>query len=173
MIINFDQAITTFLYNLLPHNQFFNSFFSFFSLSGISIIVWFIAAALLIFFEEKKNRKFIFYLAVSLFITFVLTNVILKNIFQRERPAITTQKVISCPLDFSFPSGHASAAFAGAVILSSFDRKRRLLYFIVATLIAYSRIYLGCHYFIDIVGGGILGGLISTMTLKVKGVFFR
>lgn len=166
MLNNLDRVITEFLSNILPHNQLFDTVFSFFSLYGFSIIIWIIAGLLLILFEEKKNKLFIIYLLTALVTTFILANVVLKNIFQRPRPLINNELVQQCPNDFSFPSGHASAAFAGAVMLSAFDKKRRWFYYLTAVIVSYSRIYLGCHFFFDVVAGGIVGTSISSMLLK-------
>lgn len=169
LIGSIDHTVTNFLFGIIPHNQSFDSFFSFFSFYGISVLVWVILAALLIIFEEKRDRKFIVYLALSLFLTFFLTNIVFKNVFHRQRPINTIVKSLSiCPKDYSFPSGHASVAFAGAAILATFDKKRRLGYYAIAVIIAYSRIYLGCHFFIDVVGGSILGYVISITVLFLK-----
>ncbi|QQG44158.1 MAG: phosphatase PAP2 family protein [Candidatus Roizmanbacteria bacterium] len=171
LIANIDRGITAFLYNFFPHNQFFDYIFSFFSFYGSSIIIWFIAALLLVIFAEKKNKKFIIYLAVALLITLFLTNVVFKNVFHRVRPVQTPNTSISCPKDFSFPSGHASAAFAGAVVLAVFDKKRKYFYYGTAILIAYSRIYLGCHYFLDVLGGSIVGSIVAYLTLRFGQIF--
>ena len=56
--ISFDQQITKIIYSLIPHNQFFDNFFSFFSLAGANIWIWLIIIVVLIIFEEKKDRYF-------------------------------------------------------------------------------------------------------------------
>lgn len=73
-----------------------------------------------------------------------------------------------CPADFSFPSAHASTAFAAAAVLTYFDRKRRWFYYLVAILISFSRVYLGCHYFLDIFFGALLGYAVSKLVLLLK-----
>ncbi len=168
-----DQSITLFLKNLISHNVFLNYFFSFFSLIGWAAIVWIVLAILLVIFEEIKHKKFILYFTISLLTTTLLVNIITKNIVRRPRPASTNfnqfQLILtnSCPIDFSFPSGHAATAFAAATILTYFDKKRRWFYYIVALLISYSRIYLGCHYFLDVLVWVIIGFLISKASLKL------
>lgn len=168
MLSNTDQQITLLINLLLPHNQFFDAFFSFFSLRGIAFFIWIALAIFLVFIEEKKypgiskkDRMFILSFSVSLLLTFVLVNYLVKPIVHRPRPITLS----NCPKDFSFPSSHAAIAGAAACILSFFDKKRRFFYWIIALLISLSRIYLGCHYFIDVVAGVFIGYLISMLTL--------
>jgi undecaprenyl-diphosphatase len=171
-LIYLDTVITNFLKNLLPHNLFFDLFFSFFSLKGNAIFVWILVIIIALFLEEKKHpgiskkdKKFIIAFTLSFLLTALLVEYPLKNLFHRPRP----NQLISttCPTDFSFPSGHAATAFSAATVLTFFDKKRRFFYYTIALLIAYSRLYLGCHYFLDVLGGGILGMVISNLILKV------
>lgn len=176
-IINFDTQITLFLKNLFPHNLFFDGVFSFFSFIGSTAIIWLLIIFLVVFFEEKahpgiskKDKKFIIIFSLTIFLSFLISEVILKNIFRRPRPISTGfnrfQLVLTnYPKDFSFPSGHTTIAFAAAACLSFFDKKRKWLYYMLATLIAYSRIYLGVHYFLDVIAGGIIGTIIAQILL--------
>lgn len=61
---------------------------------------------------------------------------------------------------FSFPSNHAANSFAAVVFLSLEFRRRKwtvAVLFTIAALIGYSRIYLGAHYPLDVLGGALLG----------------
>lgn len=166
-IIFFDQQITQLINSLLPHNYFFDKFFEFFSLIGASIWIWLIITVVLVFFEEKKNHRFIIYFLISFLITSFLVNYILKGNFPRQRPYLQYNlETNSCPTTSSFPSGHAALAFASAYMLAVFDKKRRFYYYSFAVLVALSRIYLNCHFFLDTVGGGIIGIIISFLVLK-------
>jgi len=177
-ILQLDLQATQFINELMPHNQFFNLFFSFFSFKGSALIIWIIVIIGVIIIEEiqhpgiqKRDIKFVIIFLLSFFITYVVSDVVFKNIIQRPRPAFiktSAGKPIptnSCPKDFSFPSTHAATAFAAAVVLTFFDKKRRWFYYLVAILISFSRIYLQCHYFFDVIGGGIIGYLISNIIL--------
>ena len=170
-LIYLDTVITNFLKNLLPNNFFFDLFFSFFSLKGNAIFVWILVIIIALFLEEKKHpgiskndKKFIIVFTLSFLTTAFLVNYPLKNFFHRPRP----NQLISttCPTDFSFPSGHAATAFAAATVLTFFDKKRRFFYSTIAFLIAYSRIYLGCHYFFDVFWGGVLGFFVAKILLS-------
>jgi undecaprenyl-diphosphatase len=182
-IVSLDYLLTNFLNKLIPHNIFFDYFFSFFSLKGASILVWILIIAMVVILEErrnpgisKKDKKFIILFSLSFLLTLLFTDVILKHIFQRIRPFLTLYGHVlifqaNCPKNFSFPSGHASTAFAAATILTFFDKKRRWFYYTVAVLISYSRIYLGCHYFLDVIAGAIIGYIISQLLLFVHDTF--
>lgn len=166
-----DKQITQFINTFLPHNSFFDAFFSFLSMKSVSVTIWIVIVLLLVFFEFKKNREFVIYFFAGTLSTLFLNDVVLKKLFSRHRPyevLVAVSKI--CPKDFSFPSGHASTAFAAAYILSVFDKKRALYYYILAFLIGISRIYLGCHYVYDVVAGsavGILVGFLSTHYIKI------
>ena len=177
--LNFlDTKITNFINSIILHNPFFDYFFSFFSLKGNSIFIWVLLIIIALILEERKNpgiqkRDIIFVTTflLSFFATSMLVTFVLKNIFQRPRPFFPTSnfqlQTANCPKDFSFPSGHASAAFAATTVITAFDKKRKWLYFLVAILISLSRIYLGCHYFFDVVGGGFVGFTISYVILHL------
>jgi undecaprenyl-diphosphatase len=161
-----DKQITAVINGLLPHNLFFDYFFAFFSQKGSSILIWVVIFLLLVIFEEKRDKHFIIYFILSVAVSAFLTNILLKNVFHRPRPVIvygqgSALSLQTCPADFSFPSGHATIAFAAASVLSAFDKKRKYFYYLIAVLVALSRIYLSCHYFFDIVAGALLGYAVS------------
>ncbi len=175
-IISLDYFLTNLFSKLIPHNQFFDRFFSFFSLKGSFIFIWLLVILIVLILEERKNpgitkqdKKFIFIFSTSFLLAFILSDLVLKNIFIRLRPFLDTKYSILntfiCPTDFSFPSTHAATAFAAATVLTYFDKKRRWFYYTVAVLISYSRIYLGCHYFLDVTTGALIGYLISQLLL--------
>ncbi len=168
IIFGLDITFTNWINTLLPHNRFFDLLFSFFSLRGGSVIIWMAIVALLVFFEEKVDRKFVVYLVVALGLSFLITTG-LKAVVQRPRPTyLANNKVTTCDKDFSFPSGHATIAFASAVILAAFDKKRKYIYYAIAVLISISRIYLHCHYLLDVITGAAIGTVCSMVVLKFK-----
>lgn len=167
LIARLDITITNLLNSLLPHAAFFDSIFKFLSLQGATIIIWIVILAILILFEEKRDKKFIIYFFLSIALAYLFTE-FLKNLTFRVRPEVTYQSLIGmCPATFAFPSGHAAVAFAASTILSVFDRKRRFIYILFAILISLSRIYLQCHFLLDVVGGALLGIAVSLIVLRI------
>ncbi len=183
-IIPFDYFLTNIFSKIIPHNIFFDYFFSFFSLKGSSIFIWILVIALVVILEERKNpglsirdKKFAFIFSGTFIFTFFISDIILKNFFRRPRPYLLMKSFYSnlvsgvCPMDFSFPSAHAATAFAAAGVLTYFDKKRSWFYYSVAIFISYSRIYLGCHYFFDVVAGALFGYLISKLIIRFTSQF--
>ena len=105
---------------------------------------------------------------------------VFKNNFERLRPCheASLADIIhtvrdKCGGHYGFISSHASNSFALAVFLSGFIRRRYryfpLFILIWASVVSYSRIYLGVHYPFDVIVGAIFGSLLGYLALS----FFR
>jgi len=166
-IIKLDELITSLVYN--AHSDLIDEFMILLSMYGREI-VWSVVIAYLGLFAGWKGKK----LAVIIIISFLIImplNTLLKNIFERPRPAVERQEIV-VPLktDFAYPSGHASIVSSGALILMILYRKEKELIFssllaIESALVCLSRIYVGDHYFFDIIGGALLGSGISLLAI--------
>ncbi|HRW63714.1 MAG TPA: phosphatase PAP2 family protein [Bacteroidales bacterium] len=93
-----------------------------------------------------------------------------KNVFMRLRPCHTPelQEIVhlvnnKCGGQYGFVSSHAANTFAVAFFLSRLFKNKGFTYFIFfwASIVSYSRIYLGVHYPLDIIGGAVLGYFIG------------
>lgn len=115
--------------------------------------------------EGRKKRKIYgIMLLISLAVTAILGNLIIKNIIQRPRPFQVDTSVVPLiyPREYSFPSGHTSSSFTAATIIFLYNSKWGILAFFMAGLIAFSRMYFFVHYPTDIIGGIVLGVFCAT-----------
>ena len=98
----------------------------------------------------------------------------LKKLIMRPRPFLEIPSLVPAikkvPKSFSFPSGHTTLAFSVAFIIYRILPKRYSIpAFLIAALVAFSRLYLGVHYPSDILGGicvGYVAGLITDFIYK-------
>jgi membrane-associated phospholipid phosphatase len=99
----------------------------------------------------------------------------LKFLIQRQRPFFfleVASKISKGPgeiLDPSFPSAHGAFAFMMATVLSHWFPRYRIVFFIVAGLIGWTRIYLGLLYPTDVIAGVLLGYGITKLFLLWNG----
>jgi undecaprenyl-diphosphatase len=90
----------------------------------------------------------------------------------RRRPYVAhpePEPLVTTPVDLSFPSGHAATSFAGAALLTAFAPRFAAPLFLIAAAIAWSRVYVGVHYPLDVVAGALLGLGVAAVLLQLKG----
>jgi undecaprenyl-diphosphatase len=88
----------------------------------------------------------------------------IKALVDRPRPPsryATPEPLVPIPRDASFPSGHAATSFAAATILTFAWPRLAPLFFVLAAAVAFSRVYVGVHYPLDVIGGAALGVLVA------------
>lgn len=152
-----DSTLSTWLAQIFPHNPTTVFVFSLFSFNTSAVAIWASVFAILLVLKIVNRKHAIVYF-ITMASTALLSNYILKWIFQRSRPIPPPEALgFVCPTDYSFPSAHAAISFACAVVLSRYDKKRAVFYYTLAVLISYSRIFLYCHYFFDVITGIMLG----------------
>jgi len=129
-------------------------------------IIWIIIAAILMI--SKTYRRIGFMVIAALILSTILGEGILKHVFQRIRPSAdipTANLLITKPLSYSFPSGHTISSFAVAGVLAKYLKNYALEFFSLASLIAFSRLYLYVHYPTDVLAGAIFGLLCSAIII--------
>lgn len=132
------------------------------SKAGERRIIWLVLSGLLCVFP--KYRKAGVTMLTALALDVLLCNVMLKPLVGRMRPfTVNTgmELLINAPKDFSFPSGHTAASFAAAFALLFVKNKLWIPSMILASLIAFSRLYLYVHYPTDVLAGILLGLIVS------------
>lgn len=116
-----------------------------------------------------KGRIAVLSMIVAVGLTDYISAEFIKEFFGRIRPChelIDVRLLINCGSGKSFPSNHAANNFAMAVVLTHFYKKWTWLFFTLASLVAFSRVYTGVHYFSDIVGGAIFGTIMAIIILQ-------
>ena len=135
-------------------------FFSLITKFGDHGIFWLALTIVLLCF--KKTRTCGAMMAISLFIGFLVGNIVLKNIIARPRPFIQDpvlmgKLIISPPSGYSCPSGHTLASFECAVAIFMNNKKWGAAALVLAALIGISRNYLLVHFPSDVLFGLVLG----------------
>jgi undecaprenyl-diphosphatase len=157
------QAVDARLYlaiNHLPHTPMTNAFMYFVTMvmnGGFGWIVGLLLAALV---DRKRNRQALLQVIPPLWIATMTVEYPIKYYFRRRRPFIDVVQAIAVgkkPGTFSFPSGHSAAAFAGAWLLRRHYPRLAALWYAIAGLVGFSRIYLGAHYPGDVLSGALSG----------------
>lgn len=130
---------------------------------------WFWIALAIALFSFRKTRRIGLCTGLALLIGAFITNIILKPLIKRTRPyeeISDLQRLIEAQEDKSFPSGHTTASFAAAGIVYMMVSKRwGQATMMLASLVGYSRMYLGVHYLTDVLAG-VSVGLGSAMIVE-------
>jgi undecaprenyl-diphosphatase len=164
------------LINHLPHNALLNDIALAISGIGSYGFIWFCLGLWLFFREEKNDHQFWFKLIPAFLIADFLVEAIFKPIMGRVRPTIDIGAVIigsNINDSYSFPSGHATIAFTLATVLAYKEPKYKYWFYLLAILIALSRIYLGKHYPFDVIVGAILGYLLGHLWVYIANMIIN
>lgn len=131
-----------------------------------------ISILVILFAFNKTRHRFAIPVFISV-MTSAALNFLLKNIIARPRPAGI---MLVNATGYSFPSGHAmvNIALYGMVILLvwKYIENKKLRYIITAVCaslilaIGYSRVYLGVHYTTDVLGGWVIGLVVTVIVYK-------
>lgn len=125
----------------------------------------------------KKTRRDGIYCGVSILLTFIVVNLIIKPLVFRTRPYDLFETLVPLgvvPHDGSFPSGHSANAFSCAWVLfrrakttrAAAVRKIGVPALILAILISLSRIYSTIHFPTDVLVGALIGIVMSEISIR-------
>jgi len=137
---------------------------------------------LLFYFLFKKERRpkiiqGIINLIIIVFVSWTI-NYFLKKLIHRPRPFVNHQNIYlllinEAPLQ-SFPSGHATIAFALAFATYLFSKKAGIFFFFLALLVGWGRIFAGVHYPSDIFCGFLIALLVTIIfNLFIKKLLWK
>lgn len=125
---------------------------------GDSGFIFLVIAAILL--ARKRTRRYGVLLLIALAINTLVVNATLKPLLARIRPYDFAPGItpgIAPSSDYSFPSGHTSAAFAAAAAMGVAGKKPFVALTGTAVLMGISRIYLMMHYPTDVIFGAGIG----------------
>lgn len=166
-ILNLDKDIILNINNFMQNQIILQKIFAFITNLGNGGAIWIVTGIGLIL--NKKTRRCGIVVLASLCIGALIGNLALKNIFERARPFTTLglTPFIPAPTDFSFPSGHTLSSFTASTSIFLFYKKWGIVAFILAFLIAISRLLLLVHYPTDVLTGAIIGIFVAILTKKI------
>jgi undecaprenyl-diphosphatase len=159
--------------NHLPHNRWFNWFFRFITLIFTGGLGWYLIMVLFILFDPRKGTRLVRHTVLPLSAASSLVEFPIKTFFHRSRPFIAFIQAIVIgkkPGSWSFPSGHSASSFAGAWLLSHEYPRQSPVFFMLAALVGFSRIYLGDHYPGDVLSGALSGMALAEGVQRMQAV---
>lgn len=133
-----------------------------------SILIWLMFFGLLILWviDGKHKKEIVIHVLFSCFAAWLLSESI-KYFFPTLRPYATNgldPLTLTVPVDGAFPSTHTAIGFALAITIFKHHKKMGLLYLVLAFFVGLARILAHVHYPLDVMGGALLGTIVSLLT---------
>lgn len=150
--------------NHLPHTPLLNRFFYGITFIFTGAAAWYGLMAGISVWRPRLGWRIALESVIPLVAATSLVEYPIKRYFRRRRPFISIIQAIVIgmkPGSWSFPSGHSAGAFAGAWLFTQYFPRWRAFFYTIASLVAFSRVYLGDHYPADVVSGSALGTLFA------------
>lgn len=155
-----------------PHPPWLNAFFIFVTRPENFAVGLAVALFFLLLWGGGRGRALILSAGIGVALSDPLASRLLKSLFHRTRPCHAETPAhlpLGCSDSYSFPSSHAVNIFCEATIISMIYPRATPYAFLFATLVGYSRLYLGVHYPFDVMGGALIGvatGMLVVRTLS-------
>ena len=176
MIQAFDEAFIRFVYENIQ-GGFLDGVVPLVTKLGDGGMIW-IAITLILIIACIKNarlRRVALSCALALVLSGLFCNLILKPMVMRTRPydLIEIELLVERLSDYSFPSGHTSAAFAFASALWFNNKKFGWLAIAAAAVMALTRLYLCVHFPTDVLAGVVLGFVCGFIGFNIAKRFIK
>lgn len=169
-LISIDKLLFSF-FNSTISNTFFDIFFPIITNQDIWIIPILAGVVTLSIKGEYRGRICSAVLIITIILADYTSAQILKPYFSRLRPSHELidgiQLLVPRGGKYGFVSSHAANMYAAATILGYFYFKYKKIFFTIAALVAFSRVYVGVHYPADIIFGGFLGYGLGWIVLTI------
>jgi undecaprenyl-diphosphatase len=167
-LLNLDTHLFLF-FNSVIANPVFDAVLPLITNGRFWIIPGVLAALVFLWFQRRKALVVIALGVITVSISDPVCNKVIKPQFHRVRPCneqsgITTGRfLIGRKYSDSFPSSHAMNMFAQAMLLTLLYRRKRvwITAFAFAAVIAFSRVYVGVHYPLDVFAGAVFGVIVG------------
>ena len=165
-----DEAVVLFIYNGIQGGA-FDAPVTFITRLGDKGFLWIALTVVLIALAVKKKglRRVAFSCALALILSAVVCNIILKPAVMRVRPydLLEIEIMVERLHDFSFPSGHTSAAFAFAAAVWLNNRKYGIPAVALAVIMGLTRLYLCVHFPTDVIAGAVAGWVCGAVAVYI------
>ena len=156
------------LFNLTLANPLFDKLMPFVTQQQNWNLVYIILLVWRLWKGGRNGRVAFVLLIVTIICADQLSSNFIKSLVARPRPCHNLTMIrllVDCGSGFSFPSSHAVNNFAAAAILSYFYKEFKVVLFSIASVVAFSRVYVGVHYPVDIIAGAIIGFFVANVLL--------
>jgi undecaprenyl-diphosphatase len=168
-----DVTVTGLINGIAGQNPFIDTAMIWVSAAGIPLLVLAIACQWWTKPARQGTRHVLVQAGLAFFLGLGFNQLILLFV-DRVRPYVAgaSDLLIAPSADPSFPSDHATAAFAIAATFAVSNMPKRAVWFGLAALtIAISRVYVGTHYVSDVLGGALTGAFAAALlpSLYVRG----
>lgn len=165
--------------NTIHGSNFINQVMKWISIISDDGLIWLALAVVFLFF--KKTRKAGILTIICVGATFVINSLLLKTLIARPRPFVEEPIFadfiksigMELPDSYSFPSGHTFSSFACATVICLQLKKKTPFIYIFSVLVAFSRVFLCCHYITDVLAGAVIGTLVAFAIYYVMRALFN